>query len=75
MARNTTQYLPEDYQANNTKYLSQDRVPLLYLCVNYNATSIIYNQYSTSLVIAVLYIITAQRDNYILLFKDLPLIM
>jgi hypothetical protein len=32
-------------------------------------------QYSTSLVIAVLHIITAWRDNYILLFKDLLLII
>ena len=31
-------------------------------------------QYNTSLVITVLYIITAWRDNYILLFKDLLLI-
>jgi len=32
-------------------------------------------QYSASLVITVPHIITAWRDNYILLFKDLPLIM
>jgi hypothetical protein len=50
-------------------------VPLLYSCVNCNTISTIYKQYSASLVIAVLYIITAWRDNYILLFKDLLLIM
>jgi hypothetical protein len=33
-----------------------------------------YKQYSASLIIAVLHVITAWRDNYILLFKDLLLI-
>ena len=32
-------------------------------------------QYSISLVITVPHIITAWRDNYILLFKDLPLVI
>jgi hypothetical protein len=34
-----------------------------------------YKQYNASLVIAVLHIITAWRDNYILLFKDLLLVI
>ena len=46
---------------------------LLYLYINHNTISIIHKQYSISLVIAVLYIITAWRDNYILLFKNLSL--
>ena len=49
-------------------------MPLLYSCVNRNAISTMCKQYNISLMIAVLYIITAWRDNYILLFKDLPLI-
>ena len=50
-------------------------MPLLYLYINCNAISIIHKQYSTSLVIVVSHIITAWRDNYILLFKDLLLII
>ena len=49
-------------------------MPLLCSCVNRNAISIMRKQYSASLVITVPHIITAWRDNYILLFKDLPLI-
>ena len=49
-------------------------MPLLCLYVNCNPIFKIRKQYSASLVIAVLHIITAQRDNYNLLFKDLLLV-
>ena len=48
---------------------------LLCLYINRNAISTIYKQYGTNLVIIVLYIITAWRDNYILLFKNSLLII